>query len=250
MKKRFFRKNLEILLVGTLAFPSTSSNGNYYEPSSENLNFPKTNVCFQVKDCENCRFGNNFRSFKGVIDSSSDKIFFNHSLFGNMKLTSEHKEVHFLHLRKGVYSLDSNGELSYEKGKINVGVDYVVLDGSKEVKSWFNGTVVEIVKGGFFGGNKVTILTDKIKEFKEKKYPVFASYTHLGDISVKLGEKIKEGYYLGKEGNTGHSSSDHTGTSAYFYYDLNEREIKVHLDPRDKLTCNCPYFFKKQMFLN
>jgi murein DD-endopeptidase MepM/ murein hydrolase activator NlpD len=90
------------------------------------------------------------------------------------------------------------------KSEFHTGID-LVKKHQANIYAFVGGEVIHAKNGavgsGFGGfGNVVAVLDDK---------GLLHCYCHLDSINVKLGDKIKEGVVVGKQGNTGKSVGSH-----------------------------------------
>ena len=79
------------------------------------------------------------------------------------------------------------------------GTDYALPTGSP-IYAPADGMVKVIHPDMFYSGK--TILIDH-------GYGVFSSYSHLSEILVRQGDKVKQGHLIGKIGTTGRSTGPH-----------------------------------------
>lgn len=95
--------------------------------------------------------------------------------------------------------------------KFHPGIDYTKGMGSP-VKSWTGGKVAEVVTGKEKGapafGNYVVVIDNQGNKFR---------YSHLqnGYVPFQVGQQIRPGDVIGKEGATGQTYSLHGGTGAH-----------------------------------
>jgi murein DD-endopeptidase MepM/ murein hydrolase activator NlpD len=118
----------------------------------------------------------------------------------------------------GVFSnfivpLKSYSMISQRFGGSHKGIDYATPVGTR-VYATADGVVIEAKSFGWNGGWGKTIL---IKHGNG----ITSRYGHLSEVDVEVGQTVGQGEFIGKTGNTGHS----TGPHLHFQKEINGRAV-------------------------
>ena len=110
----------------------------------------------------------------------------------------------------------SRRKLNGQIGVGHSGTDYAAPIGTPTVA--IADGIVEIVHSDMFLSGKTILINHG--------YGLFSSYSHLNEIKVKMGEKIKKGDIVGTVGNTGRSTGPHLHfTVTWFETRINPEQL-------------------------
>jgi murein DD-endopeptidase MepM/ murein hydrolase activator NlpD len=99
----------------------------------------------------------------------------------------------------------------YRTGGIHKGIDFGVKTGTP-VYAAVSGVVVHagkhVYKKGWGFAFGIHVIISNVK-FPDGSAGLWAGYCHLSEVKVKVGQKVKQGDYVGLSGNTGRSTGAH-----------------------------------------
>lgn len=111
--------------------------------------------------------------------------------------------------------------------KIHTGTDFVGVYGESQCVAVADGEVESVNGRGNAYGNHV-VLKHKIKGEDNKETPEFYTmYCHMNNLTVKKGDKVKQGQVLGLMGTTGNV----TGPHCHFEFAFNSGMYMLSRDP-------------------
>jgi murein DD-endopeptidase MepM/ murein hydrolase activator NlpD len=136
---------------------------------------------------------------------------------GEVIITGGYMEPHG-HAPKGslkaIFSSDPNQIVNLPPSGRNIGIDLVPTEG-QVARAILPGTV-ESIDWSQGMGPVVVKRTDRTFKYKGKEFPVFIEYEHLGQNTVKPGDRVKVGQIVGR-GWDGGGTGFHYGVDPYIY---------------------------------
>jgi hypothetical protein len=129
---------------------------------------------------------------------------------------------------------DPKNPATKSPGNYNVGIDYVYPPGENQnVTPLYSGKVVSAKNTGSGYGNQVVIETNQTYEYNGKRYPIYNTYSHLGNIekNIRVGADVTTDTYLGEMGRSGLSEKygKHVDLQNYIVVDGKKIQISPNL---------------------
>ena len=101
-----------------------------------------------------------------------------------------------------IFSDNLSSIKTLDPSKRNYGIDYVVTTSGDPIHNWYPGRVTKVGAEGSYG-NRCHVDFFIFFELSGKFYRIKGAYAHAKSFSVRKGDYVKQGQYIGVMGGTG-----------------------------------------------
>ena len=101
-----------------------------------------------------------------------------------------------------IFSSNSASIKTLSPSQRNYGIDYVVTTSGDPIHNWYPGKVTKVGAEGSYG-NRCHFDFYIFFEHSGKLYPIKGAYAHAKSFSVRKGDYVRQGQYIGVMGGTG-----------------------------------------------
>lgn len=137
--------------------------------------------------------------------SSSNYVSTTSSVLKNITVTGGFMEPRGHSWKPISYAIFSNNSASIKRlnpSRRNYGIDYVVTTPGDPIHNWYPGRVTKVGLEGSYG-HRCHFDFFIFFELSGKLYQIKGAYAHAKSFSVRKGDYIKQGQYIGEMGGTG-----------------------------------------------
>ena len=135
-------------------------------------------------------------------------------VLGDLTITGGYMEPHG-HSRKAAQpAIFGNGELiKLIPSSRNLGIDYV----TPLIRAWYDGQCVRVnTERGY--GLRAYFRWDVEYQHDSQLYPVYGAFAHAASFNVKVGDRVKQGQEIGRQGNSGGNYAPHIDYRQYIRF--------------------------------